>query len=128
MTDITFQYFGRELIEPLRYLMEKQRMDIARLHAELEKLPTADRESARSTPTLIGIGKPPTSGELKARQLIEQITDLQVGHRESQLWHYECQRRPSASWNLSLADLGKIYHGRNLEELPTEQDYRFKQG
>lgn len=106
MNNITFNYTGRDLLEPLSSLLANHAAAVDRLNAELAQISKADVDAAGGVPELT---RKITPGEARARSLLNQRVEMNVRKRETELWLFECKRTPGATWALTMADLGRIY-------------------
>jgi hypothetical protein len=108
MSELLFEYRGKDLVKPLSDLLRLHGEDLARIDLEIAQHAAADIEAAKAMPNLAS-RKPASSGELAVRRLLGQRTELLVKRRECELWLAEAKRTPRYRWNLTMRDLAALY-------------------
>ena len=107
MSELLFEYKGKELIRPLTTLLKIHDENITAIDAKISRYGAADIEAAKEAARLSGPRQ--TAGELEVRRLNSERVELLARRRETELWLFECRRTPRAKWQLTMRDLAALY-------------------
>jgi hypothetical protein len=101
---ITATYSGRELDAPLLRLLQELRGQEATLRTSLKQY-AHDNENDFVRWATLGATSTTEQRNDTARKLMATITRL----RETELWLFECRRKPRQKWRLNLQQLAELY-------------------
>ncbi len=112
---MTFTYSGRDLDAPLLRLLQSLQAQAADL---LSKLKQYVHDNENDFVRWASMGPTESTAERNERAHKYLVTLTRV--RETELWLYECRRRPRATWELTLEKLAELYPTQIAPETTAE--------